>query len=135
MSEENENVVQDNNASPEVGETPNEPAAVQKKPGHPHAEEYEQQRGGVADPPAQVVEQVGAQDHAQGDHGDERHAAPALQGAVAHPLSMFSPFAAITRNAPSLSNASICLSAVRLSSLSPASSVALSPVSWSVTVA
>ncbi len=33
MSEENENVVQDNNASPEVGETPNEPAAVQKKPG------------------------------------------------------------------------------------------------------
>ena len=33
MSEENENVVQDNNASLEVGETPNEPAEVQKKPG------------------------------------------------------------------------------------------------------
>lgn len=33
MSEENENVAQNNDASPEVGETPNEPAAVQKKPG------------------------------------------------------------------------------------------------------
>ena len=31
MSEEN--VAQNNDASPEVGETPNEPAAVQKKPG------------------------------------------------------------------------------------------------------
>ncbi len=33
MSEENENVVQDNKASLEVGETPNEPTEVQKKPG------------------------------------------------------------------------------------------------------